>query len=207
MTYFHPDGMAMTQKLWSLGTGLIPENASILDLGCKDGETVRYLREMGYESYGIDLAPASNPYLLEGDFCEEHFKPGTFDVVMAECSISLCKDARRVFEQVHRILKETGIFLCSDVYFSPLPGHHAPALSFEHPATKQCWQEALLEEGLLPVLFFDETASWKRYYAQQLWDGVHLCSKWGCGSDWEKESRVGYFLMMSLRRNEEYGVV
>lgn len=197
----------MTQKLWNLGTGLIPEDAVVLDLGCKDGETVSYLRRIGYESYGIDLCPAGSPYLMEGDFCKEQFESESFDVVIAECSISLCQDARTVFRQVHRILKETGIFLCSDIYFSPLPGHCAPELSLNSPAIKQGWQEAMLEEGILPVLFFDETASWKKYYAQQLWDGVHLCSKWGCGSEWEKESRVGYFLMMALRRNEEYGVV
>ena len=53
----HPDGLQLTKELIAFG-GLQPP-LRVLDMGAGAGETVDFLRERGYEVFGIDTEPRS----------------------------------------------------------------------------------------------------------------------------------------------------
>ena len=100
-------------------------NDSVLDLGCGRGATVNYL----FDKYHITAAGIdSSEKLIEEakSICQYDafflgkgeqlpFDQNTFDCVFAECTLSLM-DADKAIEQVHRVLKESGWFVISDVY-------------------------------------------------------------------------------------------
>lgn len=85
------------------GVRLYPEYATfirspIIDLGCGTGDTVRYLRERGYEAQGVDWIILKNDMMV-GDILE--FKDyDKYDTV-------LCMDVLEhlSMENVHKLLK------------------------------------------------------------------------------------------------------
>lgn len=118
-----PGGFFLTER--ALEFCKIKEGARALDLGCGLGASVNYLQgkwaikalgldpsgeliRLGRDKYGVDL--------VQGLGEDLPFEAGSFDLVLAECSLSLMTDHRRVLGQVSRVVKAGGFFIVSDVY-------------------------------------------------------------------------------------------
>ncbi|RDY31843.1 class I SAM-dependent methyltransferase [Lachnotalea glycerini] len=202
MAVFHPEGIKMTKKLLELGQTILPENGKILDLGCGDAATVNYLSFLGYEAMGIDKEIQNNqPNLLQGDMRSITFPDQTFDGVIAECSLAISGDTKKVLSECRRVLKENGVLFSSDVYFTPEQNVIAPKLSLPYSATKEVWFDLLEKEGFEILHFVDQTQAWKSYYVQKLWEGIDVFDKWKCIGGCAKGSRPGYFILAARRRN------
>jgi SAM-dependent methyltransferase len=91
----------------------------LLDIGCAAGIFLNYGRERGWDSYGIEpdgqLAQyARSNFRLrveECDFLNNKYDNNAFDVVTAHNIISHVSDPERFFCEVHRVLKDGGLFV------------------------------------------------------------------------------------------------
>src|SRR5271166_5790996 len=92
---FRPGGLELTARaiaLARLGAG-----ATVLDLGCGAGQSVKYMRGLGIDAIGIDCAGSGEP-AAQGLGLYEHivasaeelpFPDCSVDGVLAECSVSV----------------------------------------------------------------------------------------------------------------------
>lgn len=119
-----PGGFALTEKAMEFCK--FTSEDMILDLGCGGGATIGYLnKNYGIKGVGVDLSEkllniARNNYPY-GDFVmgkgeDLPFADGSFDGVLAECTLSLMEDFNITLKEVYRVLKKEGWFVISDVY-------------------------------------------------------------------------------------------
>ena len=158
----HPGGEAHTRRMLELAR--LSPGARILDLGAGAGETVALLRALGFRAEGIDLAPRA-PEILRGDFLAAPFPDGSFDAVISQCAFFVSGNVPGALRQAHRLLRDGGTLLLSDVFFDP-PEPLVSAAGF----TILCCE--------------DMTAQWRDYYLEALWRGDTICGsvpKGKCG--------------------------
>ena len=72
----HPGGEGHTRHMLELAE--LPQRARILDMGAGAGETLRMLRESGFDAVGIDLSPRAAE-VMRADFLGAPFPEGSFD--------------------------------------------------------------------------------------------------------------------------------
>jgi arsenite methyltransferase len=118
-----PGGLELTARaiaLARLGAG-----ATVLDIGCGAGYSVRYLRTLGIDAIGIDREIRYDNQLTQGldpasyiVACAEDlpFPESSLHGVLAECSLSLIEDQDRVLMECARVLKDGGRLMISDLY-------------------------------------------------------------------------------------------
>ena len=161
----HPGGPDMTERLITLAAFRPPGRG--LELGAGAGKATEYLKKQGFRMTALDLEPAG-PEVEEGDMRSLLLPEECFDFCLAECSVSVCGDGDAALKEAYRVLKKGGVFLLSDVFFRQ---ENAPALSMKRPLTLACWQEAFTEAGFRQEAFRDETAAWKEFFLECLWNG------------------------------------
>ena len=105
---------------------------TVLDLGSGAGVDVfRAAREVGLEGrvIGVDMTPEmiararhnaeagsyANVEFRLGDIEHLPVDDGSVDVVLSNCVINLVPDKRQVFDEIHRVLREGGRFVVSDI--------------------------------------------------------------------------------------------
>ena len=119
-----PGGFRLTETAVRY-CGLTPAD-EVLDLGCGRGATVNYLHEVhGICAVGLDpseklIEDAKSNYgyakFVQGNGERLPFEDKSFDCVFAECTLSLMDSIERVIKQVHRVMRDGGWFVISDVY-------------------------------------------------------------------------------------------
>ena len=132
----HPGGLALTEKL-ARRLGLGP-HTRVLDLGCGQGATAVHLaRTFGCRVVGLTLEAsgvaagremarqggvAGLVEFVQGDWSQAPLREGSFDVVLAECVLSILPDKDAALQHCHSLLEEGGRLGLSDITMNgPLP--------------------------------------------------------------------------------------
>lgn len=91
----------------------------ILDLGCGWGNNLKFLKEQGFDAYGIDFSPAALEHcktitknVFPGDIKKLPFQKEMFDAVIDRCSIqhNTLENIKTIISEVQRVLKNGGRF-------------------------------------------------------------------------------------------------
>ena len=150
----HPGGQGHTRHMLELAA--LPKGARILDMGAGDGETLRLLRESGFDAVGIDLAPRS-PLVAQGDLLHSAYADGSFDAVLSQCAFFVSGNQHAALREACRLLKPGGKLLLSDLFFAS-----------PEPLLRQAGFALLQREDL--------TEAWRDYYLEALWrDDAPCC--------------------------------
>jgi SAM-dependent methyltransferase len=90
-------------------------NLTVLCLAARIGTEVKAFLDLGCRAIGIDLNPGKeNPYVVQGDFHNLQFPPGSMDVVYTN-SLDHAFDIDRIATEVLRVLKPEGLFIVEAV--------------------------------------------------------------------------------------------
>lgn len=124
MSGLRPGGLELTRQL--LAMTKVKPGMRALDIGCGRGESLSLLSgEFGCQVWGLEpdaenraAAQAANPgrEILPGRGEELPFPAGSFDLVLAECVLSLFDPVEQALQEIHRVLRIGGVLLLSDVY-------------------------------------------------------------------------------------------
>lgn len=182
----HPGGLSLTKRLLAMAEVCPPAKA--LDLGAGSGETVRYLKEKGFQALGVDLtASETNGEVCRQNMTKLQFADDAFDLCLAECSVSVCGDGPAALREAYRVLRSGKSLLLSDVFFRK---EEAPALSMPGPLSMGCWEREFQKAGFRIRMIADETALWRSFFLESLWNDnadISACEffreagKAGCG--------------------------
>lgn len=167
----HPGGDDHSRYLIELS--FLTPPAKWLDMGAGDGETVRLLRELGFEAEGIDLAPRSDD-VTEGDFLHTSLPEGSFDGVLSQCAFYVSGDVPAALREAGRLLRRGGKLVFSDVtrdVVKLLSEVRAAGFAVRHME--------------------DMSDEWKEYYLEALWRDESNCLPTG--------KKVSYVLFICER--------
>lgn len=214
----HPGGIALTKRLFQLAGLTVNEAIAdmpdtqrvfsdrqirILDLGAGKGESVAYLKSCGYAARGIDKECGENQKdIKEMDMRSLKYEDASFDVCLAECSLSGCGDGPRALRETERILLPGGLLLVSDVFFGK---DDAPSLSMGGALTKERWYLEFHGAEFEVLNWQDETPLWRQFFLESLWNGnangdcVEMFREYGKG-------KCGYFLAV-LKKGGAHGFI
>jgi arsenite methyltransferase len=184
----HPGGQRMTERLLQLAP--LPSGARILEIGCGSGQTVLYLQNLGYDATGIDKEAAwDNPHIQNGDMLHLTFPQGSFDAVIAECSLSASGDASAALENAYQILKPGGQLFASDVFFPETDGKQA-----------ELWVGMIQQAGFDVIQMEDASAEVQAFFLQMIWEQGCLPEHWKRIAAGRK--KVGYFLICGRKSHD-----
>jgi SAM-dependent methyltransferase len=119
----------------------IGPDKQVIDLGAGAGIVSQMnFRGLARRICGVDLDPrvAQNPYLDEGqvgDVAQLPYADGSFDVAFADNVLEHLEFPDRVFSEVHRVLKPSGVFL----FKTPNKWHYMPTISRLTPHSFHQW--------------------------------------------------------------------
>lgn len=169
--------MEMSPAITDRLTGLLPEQGTILDLGCGDGSLLRSLSGKGYPLLGVDPAlqtgdahrQAEDITLLSGTAESIPLPQESVDIVIMQCVFSLCQPKETVAE-ILRVLKEGGMLLLSDLFSDVSFGQTQTS-----PLLGAIYRRGQLEAFFLPFFqkkaFFDETPALTQMLLQAMMVG------------------------------------
>lgn len=137
----HPGGRALTRHL--LDRLALPPGSLVADVACGDGASLRVLAEHGLLGVGVDLEPravrragscavlgvgscavlgAGSCAVLGADSCAVlgdalalPLRPGAYDAVLCECSLSTFDDPARALAGMARLLRPGGQLALTDI--------------------------------------------------------------------------------------------
>jgi SAM-dependent methyltransferase len=93
----------------------IKRGMSVLCLGARHGGECEVLVELGAFAVGIDLNPGSgNPHVMTGDVHNIQFADDSIDCVFTNC-LEHALEISRVIDEIKRVLKPGGLFICEIV--------------------------------------------------------------------------------------------
>jgi len=167
----HEGGIYATQRLIEL-CGISPGQL-VLDIGCGTGYTSCLLsREYQVEVVAIDVSPnileqakrrireqeaIDRATTIQADAHELPFRVNTFDAAIAESVLVHVCGKKRVFSEVHRVLKPSGVFGDNELTcLKPPPRELLPFLSQSlgidrPPLQKGEWRSVFREAGFVHV--------------------------------------------------------
>jgi ubiquinone/menaquinone biosynthesis C-methylase UbiE len=105
-----------------LGLSGLPPGSRLMDVGCGDGSTVRFLQKLGYDIIGIDVAISMDdePHELpirHGTASKLPCRDSELDGILCECVLSLLDSPRTSLMEFRRALSHRGALMISDIYF------------------------------------------------------------------------------------------
>lgn len=150
---FHPGGHALTRH--ALLQIRLPGNARVLDIGCGNGDSLDILHEEGFRPVGLDQSQIllnsrenTDPPLVCADAGALPFASGTFDAILAECTLSLFHPLEPILSQLSELLSSNGILIISDIYAR----NPAEMARVKEILPKSCLTGAFENENLFKML-------------------------------------------------------
>ncbi|MDR1471158.1 MAG: class I SAM-dependent methyltransferase [Synergistaceae bacterium] len=117
---FRPGGVELTRMM--IEASGLPPGSKLMDVGCGDGGTVRFLRELGYDAAGIDAEIPKDcesrrglPIRI-GAASALPCRDSELDGVLCECVMSLIDRPETSLREFRRALRPGGALMISDVY-------------------------------------------------------------------------------------------
>ena len=145
----HPGGESHTRYLIELS--FLPSGSRWLDFGAGNGDSVRILRQSGYEAQGIDLAPRGSD-VMEGSFLYTDFADSSIDGILSQCAVYSSGNPEAAFLEAARLLRKGGKLVFSDVCFDV-----------------NTLLNELRRAGFAVRHIEDMTEQWREYYLEALW--------------------------------------
>lgn len=108
----HPGGEALTEHL--LDRMALPPGATVLDVACGAGATLRILGRRGHLAIGVDVQP-DTPEAITADAHALPFASSSYDAVICECSVSTFDRPAQALAEMHRVLRPGGLVGMTDV--------------------------------------------------------------------------------------------
>ena len=107
------------QKKIELIGNNIPRSGKVLDIGCAAGFFLKVMKDIGYETYGLDISSAAYEYIknycdikiFKGDIFEAKYKNNFFDIISLWDVLEHLINPELVLEEIYRILKSQGILV------------------------------------------------------------------------------------------------
>lgn len=212
---FRPGGLELTGRAISLAN--LAAGARILDLGCGTGNTVSFLRSLGFDAVGVDCAPEADrtqitPTRIVARAEALPLANASIQAVLAECSISLFADRDRVSAECARVLVDGGRLIISDLYArqpEAIPAlRNLPASCAAGILVREELEADLVNAGFTIDRWEDHSRALRECAARYLFEHGSLDGLWGCrGSQSSQDTqaamravRAGYFLLIATRR-------
>lgn len=173
----------------------VRQGEEILDLGCGRGvDTIEAARLAGTKgmAIGLDLTESMVKQAIDyatrekirnvaftlGNIERLPFKENTFDGVMSNCVINHARDKKKVYREIHRVLKPNGRFVVADAVAKyPLPDE----VKNDPEAWAQCFGGAITEEeyleSILTAGFHKVEVANRREYLKNGYDFISLTIK------------------------------
>ena len=210
----HPGGLDLTAR--AAGLLGLSHGAAVLDVGCGEGATGRYLAQAhGSWVTGVDvseealaIAKGLHPAVqaLRGRAEQLPCEGGAFEAVFCECTLSLV-DAAAALDEIHRVLAPDGRLALSDLYVRGGGGVRRTPPPPLVLGTQADIERLLDRHGFTVELFEDHTGS----LAQFVWEqatrtgstrppsarGPAAAARPAAGSG----LAAGYFLCIARRRS------
>lgn len=118
-----PGGLELTQEI--LEACRLESSSMVLDMGCGHGTTLALLDRLGHCPYGVDISTTllgkamdvvPKAILARASAEKTPFSDTFFDLVLAECVLSLMSPPEDMLKEAARVLKPNGLLGLTDIY-------------------------------------------------------------------------------------------
>ena len=150
-----------------------------LDLGAGEGETVRILKSFGLNAHGVDLFPRGSD-VQEGDFLNLKYASDSVDLCISQCAFFVSQDQPKAIAECWRVLKKGGYLLVSDLD----PGDLA---------------EIMERTGFTILQKEDQTALWREYYIEAIWNDSFCCEDYKLLQQEYKGRKIRYTMVIGRK--------
>lgn len=114
-----PQWMGALSSVWFAPPWLLAvreQTGRVLDVGCGEGRVLSRLKQLGWQTYGVELDPKTARYVADnlgldvfcGQLEEARFPTGYFDLVVFHHSLEHLPHPLSALRETHRVLKERG---------------------------------------------------------------------------------------------------
>lgn len=166
-----PGGLGLTSRLLS---GRLPAGSRVLEIGCGCGRSLAYMREeLQLRAIGLDLSASmleelrqhtAHTPLVRAQAAVLPVQDNCLDAVLCECVLSLMPSLDAVLDEIVRVLRPGGYFLCTDLY-ARLPknfrdsgsGPDGARCCIDGAIPRTEWLELLQSKTLQPEIWEDHS--------------------------------------------------
>ena len=183
-----PGGLALTEqglKICGFAAG-----ADLVDVGCGNGSTVRFLQASGYKAQGLDLL--AEPPLLQGAAQQLPFEDHSLDGLFYECSFSKMTHPELVLAEAQRVLKPDGKILLSDFYARGVSSDFQGLLG--RVEREEEIQRRLQQAGFRLLHWQDASEDVLQIFGQLIFHHGCIENILGANRDHLRQAKSGYFL-------------
>ena len=173
----HPGGEVQTLRL--LKSIELKKGMKALDLGAGEGETVRILKSFGVNVHGVDLSPRSGD-VENGDFLHLQYPSDSMDLCISQCAFFVSRDQKKALLESWRVLKKGGFLLLSDLDTGNL-------------------SEMIKQIGFTILLQEDQTALWREYYLEAIWNDSFCCEEYKLLQKEYKGKKLRYTMLVGRK--------
>jgi 2-polyprenyl-3-methyl-5-hydroxy-6-metoxy-1,4-benzoquinol methylase len=192
---------------------LLPQNAKsrVLEIGCGNGNTLKYFAEMGWSAVGLDTdanaVKAARSFGLDifhGDVFSANYESESFDFIYSNHVIEHVTDPEKLLAEIRRLLKPNGLCLLATPNANSIGhklfGRHWRGL--EPPRHMQIFTISSLQSLASKAGLMTQTIATSPRLALSMFIQSVLARKDGAVSPhaplWLKLSSVGAFLLAYL---------
>ena len=166
----HPGGEEQTLHL--LKSIELKKGMKALDLGAGEGETVRIMKAFGLNVQGVDLVPRSSE-VQQGDFLDLQYAADSMDLCISQCAFFVSGDQQKAVSECWRVLKKGGLLVLSDLDQGNLV------------EVVKCTGFCILHQE-------DQTALWREYYLEAIWNDSFCCEEYKLLQKQYKGKKLSY---------------